>query len=333
MLYKKIIRKARTVSRKTQFQLAIRQQLYSKWQSDCTASPLSERHFPLFHAIHQAYWINQKRFPGIVSGESFNDKIQWLKLFGQDTRMVGLTDKLALKQIVNQTLGPGFVAATLSQGSAYQDIDLAKLPRKFVLKANHDSGSVYFVHDKNDISARRLKSRLDRAIAITYGKNGGEWQYWPIPKQVFAEEMLPFENGAPPPDFKLHCSDGQVLWLQYIYDRGRNTKEVITDRDGKVMGLNFDHHMTSVFHFERPYNWPAILDVAETMSRGFQYVRVDLYNLPDRIVVGEMTFTPLNGMYQSEGNIELGKLIPLDRTKVRELVCTEFPGPERLWPW
>lgn len=288
---------------------------------------------PLFHAIHQAYWINQRCFPDIVSGKSFNDKIQWLKLFGQDSRMVGLTDKLALKQIVNRALGPGFVAATLSQGSTYQDIDMANLPRQFVLKANHDSGSVYFVHNKNNFPAKYFKSRLDGAIGRTFGRSGGEWQYWPIPKQVFAEEMLPFINGAPPPDYKFHCSNGRVLWLQYIYDRGRHTKEVITDRDGRVMGLNFDQHMTSVFEFKRPRNWQALLEVAEAMSRGFQYVRVDLYNLPDRIVVGEMTFTPLNGMYQSEGNIELGKLIPLDRTQVKELVCSEFPGHSSRWPW
>lgn len=247
--------------------------------------------------------------------------------------MVALTDKLALKQIVGQRLGAGFVATTLSQGASYRDVDIASLPGQFVLKANHDSGSVYFVHNKNDFPAKHYESRLNRAISRTFGKSGGEWQYWPIPKQVFAEELLPFVGGAPPPDYKFHCSDGQVLWLQYIFDRGRHTKEVITDRDGKVMGLNFDQHMTSVFEFKRPANWQALLDVAEAMSRGFQYVRVDLYNLPGRIVVGEMTFTPLNGMYQSEGNIELGKLIHLDRTKVRDLVCAEFPGHTRRWPW
>ncbi len=247
--------------------------------------------------------------------------------------MVGLTDKLALKQLVHQYLGPGYVATTLSQGSSYHDLDVTNMPEQFVLKANHDSGSVYFVHNKNDFPAKRYKYCLDRAIGRTFGISGGEWQYWPIPKNVFAEEMLPFVDGTPPPDFKFHCSNGQVLWLQYIYDRGRNTKEIITDRDGKVMGLNFDQHMISVFEFKRPQNWQALLEVAETMSRGFQYVRVDLYNLPGRIVVGEMTFSPLNGMYQSEGNIELGKLIPLDRTKIRELVCSEFPGPARRWPW
>ena len=333
MLYQKIIRKTRFVARYTQFQFAIRSQLYDKWQKDCQSLPLTDRHLPIFCAIHRAYWVSQKSFPNLVSGQAFNDKIQWLKLLGQDIGMVGLTDKLALKKIVEHALGPRFVAATLSQGLRYQDLNTEKLPRRYVLKSNHDSGSVYFVHDKARFPEKKYRISLERAIGRTYGERGGEWQYWPIPKQLFAEEMLPFINGAPPPDYKFHCSNGQVLWLQYIFDRVRGAKEIITDRDGKVMGLNFDQHMTSVFEFKRPRNWQALLEVAETMSRGFQYVRVDLYNLPDRIVVGEMTFTPLNGMYQSEGNIELGKLIPLDRTQVKELVCSEFPGPSSRWPW
>lgn len=295
--------------------------------------PLSENHRPLYDAIHKAYWLNQKTVPNIAHGLTFNDKIQWLKLFGQDARMIELTDKLALKKVVDESLGEGYVARTLAQADRYEALEQKGLPPQFVLKANHDSGSVFFVHDKYHFPARYFQYRLDRAVQRTFGQSGGEWQYWPIRKQVFAEEMLPFDNGAPPPDFKFHCANGQVLWLQYIYDRGRYTKEVITDRDGRVMGLTFDQSMTSVFNFQRPGNWQALVEVAETLSQGFPYVRVDLYNLPGRIVVGEMTFTPKNGMYQSEGNVELGKLLPLDRTNVRELVCAEYPGRPSKWHW
>jgi hypothetical protein len=137
---------------------------------------------------------------------------------------------------------------------------------------------------------------------------------------MFAEEMLPFEHGSPPPDYKFHCANGQVLWQQFVCDRGHQTKEVITDPDGKVMGIQFDQHMTPVQEFRIPDNWQAMVAVAETLSRGFPYVRVDLYNVNGRIVVGEMTFTPMNGLYRSEGNELLGQLIPLDRSQVRPII-------------
>ena len=328
---KAISRKIRTAVRKSRYQLIIRRQLQDKWQSDCRHLPLTSRHRSLYAQIHKFCWINLNSFPDLIAGESFNDKIHWLKLFSQDPNMVLLTDKLALKQFVVSTLGPDYVPETYQTGHHFADLDISSLPPRAVLKANHDSGSVYFIHDSRHFPLKRYQRRLEKAINRTYGCNGGEWQYWFIQKQLFAEEMLPFTNGAPPPDYKFHCADGKVLWQQHIFDRGRNTKEAITDREGGVMGISFDHHMTPVFEFQVPANWGEMVAVAERLSRGFQYVRVDLYNIDGRIVVGEMTFTPLNGCYQSEGNLLLGRLLPLDRTRMLEPISANFQGCSSRW--
>ncbi len=329
MLLWKLLRKTRTALRLIGFSVICRPALYRKWRADAGVLPLTADHWDIYKRIHQLYWLSFGSFPNLISGGTFNEKIQWLKLFGQDPRMVELTDKLAVKRFVTHLLGPGFVPITLQTGRHVDELDLSALPPTAVLKANHDSGSVLFVLDANNFPRDDYKRRLDRAIRRTYGRNGGEWQYWPIERKVFVEELLPFQNGAPPPDYKFHCANGRVLWLQYIYDRGHDTKEVITDRNGQVMGVTFDHKMTSVFEFTKPDNWDALVATAETLAKDFPYVRVDLYDIPvsatvKRILVGEMTFTPLNGAYQSEGNEVLGRLLPLDRTQVRPPISQNF---------
>lgn len=329
MLLWKLARKARTALRLIGFSVICRQALRKKWQADSQVLPLTADHWDIYKRIHKLYWLCFCHFPNLISGETFNEKIQWLKLFGQDPRMVELTDKLALKRFVNRLLGPQFVPATLQTGRYVDELDLSALPPTAVLKANHDSGSVLFVLDANNFPRSEYKRRLDRAIRRTYGRIGGEWQYWPIERKVFVEELLPFSNGAPPPDYKFHCANGRVRWQQFIYDRGHGTKEVITDRDGSVMGVTFDDQMMSVFEFNKPDNWDALVATAETLASDFPYVRVDLYDIEvscaeRRILVGEMTFTPRNGAYQSEGNEVLGRLLPLDRTLIRPPVSQNY---------
>ncbi|MES3006303.1 MAG: ATP-grasp fold amidoligase family protein [Pseudomonadota bacterium] len=268
----------------------------------------------MYQRIHQLYWLNLHDFPDLVSGQTFNEKVQWLKLFDQDPRMVNLTDKLLLKQHVNQTLGAQHVPKTLHICDRFDDIPFDSLPDQFVIKPNHDSGSVRFVHNKHNFPKLSYRWRINRAMSRTFGLKGGEWQYWPIHRKLFVEEMLPFDDGSPPSDYKFHCSNGRVLWLQYIFDRGHQTKEVITDRNGRVMGVQFDHKMTPVYEFQRPDNWDEMIVIAEKLAADFKYVRVDLYNCQGRLLVGEMTFTPLNGCYKSEGNHVLGQLLQFDRS-------------------
>lgn len=331
MLIRRIINKFRRGLRSLLVQPVFMPQLREKWMSDSRVLPLTDRHRQVYQLIHLDCWLHLQAFPNLVSGESFNDKVQWLKLFGQQRRMVELTDKLGLKAFVTQELGPQYTPQTYQVVDRFDDFRFDTLPSRFVLKTNHDCGSVFFVDNSGHFPRQRYKRYLSRAMQRTFGCVGGSWQYWGIKRKIYAEEMLPFAEGAPPPDYKFHCSHGQVQWLQYIFDRGHHTKEVIVDAGGQVMGVSFDPFMAPVLAFEVPDNWAEMIRVAETLSRGFQYVRVDLYDIAGRIVVGELTFTPMNGRYQSEGNHILGRLVTLDRSAICEPVSADFKVCRSLW--
>ena len=118
---------------------------------------------------------------------------------------------------------------------------------------------------------------------------------------MLVEELINSDRRSPPPDYKFHCVDGKVRWLQYIFDRGCDTKEVIVLPDGSITDIHFDHNMRHVEEFDIPSQWDQMKQIAERLSNPFKYVRVDMYLSNDTILVGELTFFPLMGCYKGEG--------------------------------
>jgi hypothetical protein len=306
--------------------VAVDRLIDDKWTQDARVLPLSEAHREIYRNIHQLCLFHLGEFPNLQACRDYNDRVQWLKLFDQSHEVVRCSDKLGLRDFVDARLGPGHLPALLQVVDRYEDIDFAALPERFVLKTNHDSGSVILVTDKSALDHARSRQTIAASLARVYGWEKGEWSYSLIRPRVFAEAFLGDEGAARPPDYKFHCVDGRVAWLQYIYDRGQGTKEVIVEPDGTVTSIHFDHNMQHAEVFDRPAAWPELLRVAQALAQGFKYVRVDLYELKGRVVVGEMTFFPLMGCYRSEGQKRLGPRLDFDRGSVKPPLCGDRPG-------
>jgi len=302
----------RSLARKT----ILRSRIELKWMFDKAALPLSDQHKQLYKLIHVLCDRELGRFPNLVHCRDFNDRIQWLKLFDQDREIVRCSDKLAVRERVKEKLGYEYLAKVYQADSQFSEIRFSDLPEKFVIKTNHDSGTVQVVRDKSCLDIEVARSRFDQALQRAYGWSNGEWAYAYVKPKVFAEEFLGDPSSSvTPPDYKFHCCNGKVKWLQYIYDRGSATKECIVNADGVVTSIHFDQNMIYSEEFRRPANWLELCRIAEALASGFKYARIDLFNLPGgRIVCGEMTFYPLMGCYTTEGQRILGQLLDFDRS-------------------
>jgi len=67
-----------------------------------------------------------------------------------------------------------------------------------------------------------------------------------------------------------------------------------------------------------------MIHVAEQLGRRFKFVRVDIFYTGDRIYVGELTFWPAAGHYESEDQKKLGQLLDFDRTTYRPFLLPEL---------
>ncbi|MEH6345147.1 MAG: ATP-grasp fold amidoligase family protein [Bermanella sp.] len=295
--------------------IAIRPFILHKFFKDSKVLPLEEGHRTTYTQLHTSYWLTFFKFPNLIKCEDYNQKIQWLKLFDNTPLMIKCVDKVLVRDYVTEVLGEGYLPELYQVADSFNELEFSKIPEKFVLKTNHDSGTVFLVKDKDKANYSKMEAQVKRALNERFGSFGGEWPYLQVVPKVFAEEYLDPTNPKPPADYKFHCVNGKVEWLQYIYDRGIETKEVVADSRGKVLDIHFDESMTSVREFERPIELKVMVKIAERLSKAFRYVRVDLYLVEGKVQVGELTFFPMYGCYSGGGQALLGKYMDFDRTE------------------
>ena len=293
----------------------------AKWEEDLSVyGDHLEKQKELYFTIQLLYVHTFGKTADLQNPTSYNEKIQWLKLFNQHRSMIDLCDKLKVRNVVAEKVGKEILTKIYQVTDNVEHIDVSALPASFVVKTNHDSGGVFPVEDKSRLKVWLLKNVIHASFSRTYGEKKGEWPYKHITRKVFAEEYLDSGNGSFPSDYKFHCVDGKVKWLQYIYNRGRNTKEFAYGRDFQKLDLHLDHEFS--LHdpnLERPQNWDVLVNIAETISEGMKYVRVDLYNIRGKIFFGELTFFPKAGMYPGKDQEQFGAYLNFDRSHVRPL--------------
>lgn len=292
-----------------------------KFLSDCFRLPLGKQHWNLYFTIHKMLFKELGSLPSLVSGQSFNEKIQWVKLFDQNPLMITCADKLGVREYVNEVLGEGYLPELFSVASDYDELNFQDLPDAFVIKANHDSGSVVVVKDKSEFDKEKHRNFFTNALSRPYGVKNGEWCYREIPRRLFIEEFIGDPSAKRiPADFKFHCSGGEVRFLQYIHDREKGGYEVIASPTGKKLDAHLDLNFAKSEEFEMPDQLKEMVQIANNLSKPFKYVRVDLFLENNRIYVGELTFFPYKGCYRGEGQKVLGQILDFDRSSTKPLI-------------
>lgn len=312
----------RELLRRKYKELSLSSAIFRKWRHDCLHLPLSSAHRELYDIIHRLCWRELHEFPNLVQCRDFNDRIQWLKLFDQSEDIIRCTDKVLVRDYVMELIGDEHLPNLYQLHDNFAQINFKNLPESFVIKTNHDSGTVILVRDKSKIDLRLAEEKIDKALSRTYGRLNGEWAYSHIKPKVMIEEYINPIPGPPPADYKFHCVDGRVRWLQYICDRGSSIKETIVDPSGEVAEINLDNNMAQSSKFVVPANWEEIKMIAERLAKPFKYVRVDLYCVESMVYVGELTFFPLMGCYKGEGQRKLGELLDFDRATYKPILST-----------
>jgi hypothetical protein len=317
------LRSIKYLARKATGKLTLSERIELKWKSDSKQLPLQAAHRELYHIIHRKTYETLNDFPDLVNCRDFNDRIQWLKLFDQNELIIRCCDKLLVRDYIASQVGPDYLVPIYQIADSVNAIDFDALPTSFVIKTNHDSGSVKLVRDKFVLNKSNVIEFFHNALCNKYGIENGEWAYQFIRPKVFVEKLLGEHKDSPPPDYKFYVVDGFVKFMHFIYDRGCDTKEQVLSVDGSDLGLELYPTFESGKGFLRPQQWDKMLEVASIVGRGFKCVRVDMFLVDDAIYVGELTFWPMYGCYQGCGQKVLGQLLDFDRTTYRRPICFE----------
>lgn len=244
---------------------------------------------------------------------TYNEKMQWIKLFDNSELKTQLADKYAVREWVEEKIGKEYLIPLLGVWDSFDEIDFEQLPQSFVLKANHGCGYNYIVRNKAEMDYEDAREKFRGWMAENFAFNSMELQYMNIPHKIIAEEYI--ENGGGElNDYKIFCFNGKAKYIMFLAERQTHLKMAFYDLDWNLLPFTYSYPQYTK-EVPRPEKLDEMIQVAEKLAEGFNQVRVDLYYLNDgTIKFGEMTMTSASGRCQwnpPEYDEILGKLIEL----------------------
>ncbi|MCK9265906.1 glycosyltransferase [bacterium] len=244
----------------------------------------------------------------------FNEKLQWLKIYYRDERMVICADKYAVREYVKEKGYGGLLNTLYGVYENPSDIDFKKLPDKFVLKATHGSGWNIICKDKNTYDWLGWKLVMKSWLKQNLYYYGREWVYKDIKPQIICEKYIEGIENQNLMDYKFFCFNGKPKLIQIDIDRFIKHKRDMYDTEWKRLPFMYNFQNSANKAIESPANLPKMLKIAEALSIGYPFARVDLYNVGTTIIFGEITFFPESGFGKfkpAEYDFKLGNFLQL----------------------
>lgn len=206
-----------------------------------------------------------------------------------------LADKIEVRKFVEDRIGQQYLTILYGTWTNAKEIDFGTLPNRFVLKTNNGCGTNFIIKDKSKIDINRVVNELNYWLKYPYGALTGQIHYSRINPKILAEEYLEqsIEKDSLPYDYKFFCYKGVPRYVLYYEGRSLNghiTPNMLFDMEwneiSEAVNRPINHKVNPPISFEE------MKQCVKQLCSGFDFVRVDFYEINGRPVFGEMTFTP-----------------------------------------
>lgn len=269
-------------------------------------------------ARRRYYWTTFKKLD-YFHPKDINEKLMWLTRYCQDPLKSECADKYLVRDYVTNKGYGDTLVPLLGVWNDASEIDFASLPNRFVLKCNHGSGWNIICKDKSALDINDTVKKIDGWMHGIYGADLQEIHYAKITPRIICEEFIPALTDDII-DYKFHCSRGKVHSCLVTYNRDASNPHLVCI-DHYDIDWNRTDAIKDEFHkqrrlIEKPTNYERMLEIASKLSMDFDYVRVDLYECVDKVMFGELTFTPYSNImtyYKQYMLDELGDFVKLPK--------------------
>lgn len=233
---------------------------------------------------------------------TYNEKLQWLKLYDRKALYKQLVDKYEVKKYISDIIGDQYVIPTLGVWDSYDEIDINSLPNQFVLKCTHDSGGIVICKNKAYFDNEKTKKQIEKALKNNYFYQHREWPYKDVKPRIIAEKYMEDSATGELRDYKFFAFNGKVNAMFVASERQKKNTEVkfdFFDRDYNHLPIKQGHPNADVLP-EKPLCFNEMIALAEKLSIGIPQVRIDFYEVNGQVYFGEMTFFHFSGMVPFE---------------------------------
>lgn len=247
-------------------------------------------HLPDKEYLSRMYKAKTGKELDLTNPKTFNEKLQWLKLYNRQPTYSIMADKYRMRQFVAEKVGEGYTVPLLGVWDSPKEIDFDALPNRFVLKCNHNSGlGMCICCDKAQLNKARTKRALKKGLVQDYYLTSREWPYKDIPRKIIAEEYLENNQEDVLVDYKFFCFNG-IPKIMYISKD--NAKAPETD----YFDMQFNHldlqtkDPCAKIPPQKVEQFEEMKRIAKILAENTAHLRVDFYIVNERIYVGELTF-------------------------------------------
>ena len=225
------------------------------------------------------------------SPQTFNEKLQWLKLYNRKPEYTMMVDKYKVREYIAQELGEEYLIPLLGVWDDPDEIDFDALPDQFVLKCNHNSGlGMCICKDKSKLDISKVRAELRKGLKENYYIRYREWPYKDVPRKIIAEKyMVDDSNCGELTDYKFFCFNGVPKFMYISNDNSENATTDFFDMEFNHLDMRMKDPNSNVIP-PKPYLFNEMKVIAEKLSQGIPFVRVDLYVIGGNIYFGELTF-------------------------------------------
>ena len=238
--------------------------------------------------------------------KTFTEKIQYIKLYNATPLKTRCTDKILVREYVNEKIGNKYLKPVLQICDNFDEIYFANLPNSFVIKCNHGCKWQYIIKDKfeylnnrkiTEITRKQISGWLEQDYSFF---NGFELNYHGIQPKLLIEPLLRDKFNKNVEEIQVYCFNG-VPKLFLRIEEGTNDRTTLYDENLKIL-----HEVLSEndYNIHRPKDNTLELTsiLSKQLSKYFLFVRVDWMLFQNRLYFAELTFTPYSGFNTFSNN-------------------------------
>ena len=257
----------------------------------------------------------------LKSPKTLQEKLSWMKLYYHDPKQTQMVDKYGVRSIIKEKLGEEYLVPLIGVYDTFEEIDFDSLPKQFVLKCTHDSGSVVICKDKDSFDYEAAKEKITSHLKYNHFYLSREWPYKNVHPRIICEPYLKDDNSEDRPDYKFLCFYGEPKLFLVLSDRGTEETQKMNyyTLDWKLLPINEKIYPNNPKPDKKPEQFDKMVEFARILSKDIPFVRVDFTCINGKLFFGELTFYH-NGaqrlLYPLEYNRILGDYLILPERKI-----------------
>lgn len=271
------------------------------------------------YVSYMNYLMMHKKL-NLKNPQTFNEKLQWLKLYDHNPLYTKMVDKYDAKEYVASIIGEEYIIPTLGVWDKFEEIDFASLPNKFVIKCTHDSGGLVICRNKEKLDFDEMKTKITACLKQRYYWIAREWPYKNVKPRIIAEQYMENPGDEELTDYKWFCFDGKPQFLYISHGLANHETATIDfyDMNYKRMPFKRTDYKSSAVDAPKPKTYDEMIKIAKKLAKGIPFVRIDLYEIKGKVYFSEITFCPCAGwmpIEPPEWDLKLGEYIHLPKRK------------------